>query len=153
MSSFHFVCKRKRGLNKTRPKVITWKTPPTIRAKREKKNINKNEAAKGPTQKKLNKNEKNCFFCKKSRNVKKECTKYHAWRSKKGMFLTLVCFENNIASVPRNTWWLDSGVTSNICVLMQGCPSYQKSIDVERYIYVGDGKSVEVDVIGHFRLL
>ena len=50
------------------------------------------------------------------------------------MFLTLVCFENNLASVPRNTWWLDSGVTSNFSVSMQGCLSYQKSIGVERYL-------------------
>ena len=69
------------------------------------------------------------------------------------MFLTLVCYENNLASIPRKSWWLDSGATSNISVSMQGCLSYQKPIDAERYIYVGDGKSVEVEVIGHFRLL
>ena len=34
---------------------------------------------------------------------------------------------------------------------MQGCLSYRKPIDAERYFYVGDGKSVEV--IRHFRLL
>ena len=36
---------------------------------------------------------------------------------------------------------------------MQGYLSYQKSIDAERYIYVGDDKSVEMEVIGNFRLL
>ena len=36
---------------------------------------------------------------------------------------------------------------------MQGCLSYQKPIDSERWIYVGDGKSMEVEAIGHFRLL
>ena len=85
--------------------------------------------------------------------MKKEYTKYHAWREKKGMFLTLVCSENNLASIPRNTWWLDSCATSNISVSMQGCLSYRKPINAERYIYVGDGKSVEMKVIGHFRLL
>jgi len=69
------------------------------------------------------------------------------------MFLTLVCFEVNLASVPRNTWWLDSGATTNIGVSRQGCLSYRKPIDSERWIYVGDGKSMEVEAIGYFRLL
>ncbi|RVW31572.1 Retrovirus-related Pol polyprotein from transposon TNT 1-94 [Vitis vinifera] len=56
-------------------------------------------------------------------HTKKECTKYAVWRVKKGMFLTL------------------------------GCLSYRKPSDVERCIYVGDGQSVEVEAIGHFRLL
>lgn len=85
--------------------------------------------------------------------MKKKCHKYHAWRAKKGTFLTLVCFEVNLASVPRNTWWLDFGATANISVSMKGCLNYRKPNDVERYIYVGDGKSVEVEVIGYFRLL
>ena len=94
------------------------------KGKKRKRNTDKSEAAKGLTQKKQNKDENNCFFYKKYGHVKKECPKYHAWRVKKGMFLTLVCSENNLASVPRNTWWLDSNVTSNISVLMQGCLSY-----------------------------
>ena len=36
---------------------------------------------------------------------------------------------------------------------MQGCRSYRKPSDGERYIYVGDGKKVEVEAIGKFRLL
>ena len=36
-------------------------------------------------------------------DTKKECTKYHAWHAKKGMFFTLICSEVNLASVPRNT--------------------------------------------------
>jgi len=38
-------------------------------------------------------------------------------------------------------------------VQRRGCLSYPKPIDYERWIYVGDGKSVEVEAIGHFRLL
>ena len=112
----------------------------------------KNEAAKGPAQKKQNQGD-NCFFCSKPGHVKKKCTKYHVWRAKKGMFLTLVYSKVNLASVPRNTWWLDSGATTNINVSIKGCLSYQKPIDYERWIYVGDGKSVEVETIRHFRLL
>ena len=69
------------------------------------------------------------------------------------MFLTLVCSEVNLALVPSNTWWLDSGATTNISVSMKGCLNYRKPTDSERWIYVGDGKSVEVEAIGHFRLL
>jgi len=36
---------------------------------------------------------------------------------------------------------------------MLGCLNYQKPIDIKRYIYVGDVKSVEVETIAHFRLL
>lgn len=79
--------------------------------------------------------------------------KYHACHAKKVTFLTLVCSDVNLASVPRNTWWLDSGAITNISVSMQGCMNYRKSNDVERYIYVGDDKSVEVEVVGNFILL
>ena len=51
----------------------------------------------------------------------------------------MVCSEVNLALVPRNTWWLDFGATTNISVSMQGCLSYQKPIDSERWIYVGGG--------------
>ena len=69
------------------------------------------------------------------------------------MFLTLVCSEVNLDSIPRNTWWLNSGATTNISVSMQGCLSYQKPIDFGRWIFVRDGKSVEVEAIWPFRLL
>ncbi|KAL5571599.1 hypothetical protein UlMin_021196 [Ulmus minor] len=108
---------------------------------------NKVAASKGPEQKKQ-KVEVTCFFCNKPGHTKKECTKYAAWRVKKGIFLTLVCSEVNLASVSRNTWWLDSGATTHICVSMQGCLSYRKPSDAERCIYVGDGQSVEVEAIG-----
>ncbi|KAL4369556.1 hypothetical protein GQ457_05G026850 [Hibiscus cannabinus] len=111
----------------------------------------KGPAAKGPAQKKQEQAPAVCFFCDKTGHMKKDCTKYHAWRAKKGMNLTLVCSEVNLASVPRNTWWIDSGATTHISISMQGCLSYRKPSDGERNIFVGDGKSVEVEAIGHFR--
>ena len=72
------------------------------KGKRKRTEEPKNEAAKGPAQKKQNQGD-NCFFCSKPGHVKKKCIKYHAWRAKKGMFLTLVCSEVNLTSVPRNT--------------------------------------------------
>jgi len=107
--------------------------------KRKRSKDPKKEAAKGPEQKKQSQESK-CFFCNKTGHVNKKCDKYHAWRAKKGMFLTLVCSEVNLASVPSNTWWLDSGATINISVSMKGCMNYQKPTDSERWIYVGDGK-------------
>ena len=101
------------------------------KGKRKRTEEPKNEVAKGPRQKKQNQGD-NYFFCNKSGHVKKECTKYYAWREKKGMFLTLICSEVNLASVPRNTWWFDFGVTTNISVSMQGCLSYRKPINFER---------------------
>jgi hypothetical protein len=47
----------------------------------------------------------------------------------------------------------DLGATTHISVSMQGCQSYRKLKDRERYIYIGDDNKAEVEVIGHFRLL
>ena len=84
---------------------------------------------------------------------KKQCTNYHVWRAKKGILLNLVCFEVNLTSVPRHIWWIDSDAITHINVSMRDCLSCQKPIDGERYIYVGNGKSVKVEAIGTFRLL
>ena len=122
----------------------------TYKDKGKRKKKDEAAASKGPEQKKQM---TNYFFCNKPGHVKKECKKYHAWRAKKGTFLTLVCSKTNLASVPRNTWWIDSGATTHICVSVQGCLSYRLPSDAQRCIYVGDGKTVAVEAIGHFRLL
>jgi len=69
------------------------------------------------------------------------------------MFFTLVRFEVNLALILKNTWWLDLGATIHISVSMQSFLSYRRPSDGERYIFVGVEKSVEVEAIGHFRLL
>ncbi|KAL6322659.1 hypothetical protein AAG906_015345 [Vitis piasezkii] len=53
--------------------------------------------------------------------MKKTCTKYAAWREKKGTLLNFVCSEINLAVVPTDTWWIDTGATTHISVTMQGC--------------------------------
>ena len=112
------------------------------------------EVASGPTQKKQHKaQDQGCYFCKTSGRMKKDSTKYHVWRAKKGTLLALVCSEVNLTSVPRNTWWIDSSATTHISVSMQGYLSYRASNDAKRFIYVGDEKSVEDEAIEHFRLL
>ncbi|TYK01053.1 retrovirus-related Pol polyprotein from transposon TNT 1-94 [Cucumis melo var. makuwa] len=55
-----------------------------------------------------------CFFCKKKGHLKKDCPKYAKWRVKKGKLLTFVCSQVNLASVPTDTWWIDSGATTHI---------------------------------------
>ena len=68
-------------------------------------------------------------------------------------FLIWFVLNINLTFVPKHKWWIDSGATTHIIVSMQGCLSCRKPIDGERYIYMGYGKSVEVEAIGTFRLL
>jgi hypothetical protein len=68
------------------------------------------------------------------------------------VFFSLICEKNNSISVSIDTWYIDSGATTHISVSMQGCRSYRKARDGERYIYVGNGNKTEVETIRHFRL-
>ena len=118
----------------------------------------KQTAIQGPQKKqkddsKGQKSEKQCFFCKNPSHMKKDCTKYHAWRAKKGKSFALVCTEVNLVSMPRYTWWLDSGTTTHISVSMQGCLNYRTPSDEEKYIHMGIGNSAEVQGIGTSKLL
>ncbi|XP_057430655.1 uncharacterized protein LOC130723564 [Lotus japonicus] len=54
------------------------------KAKRKKIVEPKNEAADAPAQKKQ-KEDDTCYFCNVSGHMKKKCTKYHAWRARKGL--------------------------------------------------------------------
>lgn len=96
---------------------------------------------------------KGCFFCESENHVKKDCPGYHAWRAEKGKSFSLVCSEVNLVSVPRDTWWIDSGSTIHLSVSMQGCHHYRQPSDEERFIFMGDGSRVEVQAIGVFKLI
>ena len=69
------------------------------------------------------------------------------------LLLTIVCSKVNLAFVPKDTWWVDSGATTHISVIMQGCLWSRLPSDDERFIFVGDGKKVTMEAIGTFRLL
>ena len=79
------------------------------------------EAAEVPYQKKQHKEKKTVdgyFLCGATGHKKKQCTNYHAWRAKKGTLLNLVCSKVNLPSVPKHTWWIDFGATTQISVSM-----------------------------------
>ena len=50
--------------------------------------------------------------------MKKDCIKRKAWFEKRGINLSFVCYESNLAEVPSNTWWIDSGATTHVTNLM-----------------------------------
>ena len=84
--------------------------------------------------------------------MKKTCTKYAAWREKKGTLLNFVCSEINLAVVPTDTWWIDTSATTHISVMMQGCLRSRMPTNGDRYIYVGNGNKAAVKAISIFRL-
>ena len=57
----------------------------------------------GPKKTFLKKDGDRCFFCKKKGHMKKECAKFKAWMSKRGLTgndsLILVC-ESNLSEAP-----------------------------------------------------
>ncbi|RVX07895.1 Retrovirus-related Pol polyprotein from transposon TNT 1-94 [Vitis vinifera] len=61
-------------------------------------------------------------------------------------------FEINLAVVPTDTWWIDTGAITHISVTMQGCLRSRMPTDGERYIYVGNGNKATVKAIGLFIL-
>ena len=122
----------------------------TERPKGKRKRKVKQEAG-GPPKKKQQ-NETRCFFCKKVGHLKKDCAKRVEWFKKKGTFLSLVCSEINLASVPRYTWWVDSGATTHVSVSLQGCLSHRKPNEDEQFIYQGDGNGRKVEAVAVFKV-
>lgn len=69
------------------------------------------------------------------------------------MFLTFVYFEINLVYVPKDTWWIDSGVTTHTSMYMHGGLWSFPSSDAKRFIYVRNRNKFALDAIGTFRLL
>src|SRR3954463_3240498 len=136
--------------DKAESALLTVHTEPKNKRKRNKKTADP-ETSQHKEQKKQGTGF-TCFFCKKAGHLKKDCSKYAAWRMKKGELLNFVCSEVNLALVPSDTWWIDSGATTHISVTMQDCLRSRMPIDGERYIYVGNGNRAAVEAIGVFRI-
>ena len=81
-------------------------------------------------------------------HVKKNCLKYAKWLAKRDKLLNFVCSEVNLALAPNRTWWIDTGATTHIRMTMQGCSRSRLPIDIERFIYVGDGNKAPIEVVG-----
>ncbi|RVW26828.1 hypothetical protein CK203_111491 [Vitis vinifera] len=89
-----------------------------------------------------------CYFYGKKGLVKKDCNKSKAWFEKRGINLSFVCYESNLAEVPSNTWWIDSGATTHVTNLMQGFLTTRKPKESEKFLYMGNRLKVEVVVVG-----
>ena len=63
-----------------------------------------------------------CYFYKKSRHLKTDCTKYKKRLEKKnsGNIVSIASYESNLALVPSSSWWIDSGATVHISTTLQG---------------------------------
>lgn len=68
------------------------------------------------------------------------------------MLLHFVCSEVNLSLIPRLIWWIDSSTIAHISVSLQNCLSCRKLSEDARFIYIGDEKSLEVEVIDTLRL-
>ncbi|RVW53328.1 Retrovirus-related Pol polyprotein from transposon TNT 1-94 [Vitis vinifera] len=89
-----------------------------------------------------------CYFCGKKGHVKKDYIKRKAWFEKRGINLSFVCYESNLAEVPSNTWWIDSGATTHVTNLMQGFLTTRKPKESEKFLYMGNRLKVEVVAVG-----
>ncbi|RVW62715.1 Retrovirus-related Pol polyprotein from transposon TNT 1-94 [Vitis vinifera] len=89
-----------------------------------------------------------CYFCGKKGHVKKDCNKRKAWFKKRGINLSFVCYESNLAEVPSNTWWIDSRAITHVTNLMQGFLTTRKPKESEKFLYMGNRLKVEVVTVG-----
>ena len=85
--------------------------------------------------------------------MKKECIERKTWFEKRGINLSFVCYESNLAEVPSNTGWIDSGATTHVTNLMQGFLTTRKPKKSEKFLYMGNHLKVGVIVVGTYHLL
>ena len=110
----------------------------------------------GPKKTFLKKDGDRCFFCKKKGHMKKECAKFKAWMSKRGLtgndFLTLVC-ESNLSEAPSSSWWLDSGATNHVAFTIQGFINRRKPNKDESKLTMGNNEKADVMFVGDVILI
>lgn len=64
----------------------------------------------------------------------------------------MVCSKANLVSISADIGWVDAGATTHISISMHGCLWSQLLIDVERFIYMNDDKTILIEAIGNFIL-
>ena len=110
----------------------------------------------GPNKTFLKNDGDRCFFCKKKGHMKKECAKFKAWMSKRGLTsndsLTLVC-ESNLSEAPSSSWWLDSGATNHVAFTIQGFINRRKPNKDESKLTVGNNEKADVMFVGDVILI
>ncbi|XP_057969384.1 uncharacterized protein LOC131158531 [Malania oleifera] len=84
---------------------------------------------------------------------KKYCLKRKAWYERKGKPGAYVYFESNLAKVPYNTWWIDSGCTTHVSNMMQGFLTIRNINPNEKFIFMGNRIKVPVEVVKTYRLI
>ena len=93
-----------------------------------------------------------CFFCKKAGHLKKDCVKRKEWFQKKGIYTLVTCNESHLASVPNNSWWIDSGATVHISTTLQGFLSRRLPSESERFVVSGNRQRSHVKAVGDFKI-
>ena len=114
---------------------------------------NKRPANASQAEEKERKNDK-CHFCKKEGHYQKDCLRRKAWFEKRGIFhYVSVFFESNLAEVPNNTWWLDSGATTHVSNMMQRFITIRTTNPASDFLFMGNRMKAPIEGIGTYRLV
>ncbi len=104
-----------------------------------------------------------CFYCKKQGHWKRNCPQYltsldpNRLSKRKGqsvadqgIYMITPC---NFSICDNSTWVLDTGSPFNICNSLQGLQVNERFENSERFLNVGDGRSVSVLALGNLKLV
>ncbi|KAM2953239.1 hypothetical protein FF1_031642 [Malus domestica] len=65
--------------------------------------------------------ENECYFCKETGHMRKNCTGFKNWLVRKGKIINVfVCVESNLVFIPPQSWWFDTGCSIHITNSLQG---------------------------------
>ena len=104
-----------------------------------------------------------CFHCKKQGHWKRNCPQYLASHdpnrlnkrdeqvvADQGCYMIIPC---NFSICDTSTWVLDTGSLVHICNMLQGLQISRRFENNERFLNVGDGRSVPVLAMGIVQLI
>ncbi|KAJ9539071.1 hypothetical protein OSB04_031804 [Centaurea solstitialis] len=95
-----------------------------------------------------------CYLCKKVGHMKKECSSFKAWMTKKGNVFpnSVFSLEVNFINISLLSYWIDSGSPIHITTSLQGITKRRKPQKFEQQVCVGNGAKVAVKAIGTLEL-